>query len=83
MASKTISVKESVYALLARHKRPGESFSELFQHTFSGRRKLSDFKGAWANLPESDIKQMKDDVRTGRSGYGRDFDLGDDGEGQG
>lgn len=27
MASKTISLEESAYALLAREKRPGESFS--------------------------------------------------------
>ncbi len=75
MASKNISVQEEVYDLLLHQKLPGESFSQMFRRTSEKkrRRKLSEYAGVWADIPDEAIDAMKAEIREGRKTYARDF----------
>ncbi len=47
MAVETIRVTEEAYRLLAKEKKPNESFSEVIKRLTRDRGKLSDSLGAW------------------------------------
>lgn len=49
-----ISVRDEVYAALARMKAPGESFSDLFLRLSEAEKKKSimDLAGGWEDFPE-------------------------------
>ena len=58
MASKTITIKDSAYALAKANKRPNESFSELFIRTFE--RKKPDFSkwiGIWDDKTAKGVRK--------------------------
>lgn len=54
--TKMISVRDEVYAFLARVKAPGESFSDLFIRLAKSEKKKSimDLAGVWEDRPEMD-----------------------------
>jgi predicted CopG family antitoxin len=63
MASKTLSVTEDVYYILAREKFKGESFSKVIKRLVKSRGKLSDCAGLWKDLTENDIKEIKEQIK--------------------
>lgn len=68
MASKNIAITEDAYKLLVRHKRPDESFSEVIREHFKKGKKLTDYAGVWANMPEKKWKEFEADVVEARKG---------------
>lgn len=63
VVSKTLSVTEDVYYLLAREKFKDESFSEVIKRLVKTRGKLIDCAGLWKNLTEEDIQEMKNQIK--------------------
>ena len=63
MTSKTLSVTEDVYHLLAREKFKNESFSQVIKRLVRSRGKISDCAGLWGNLTEEDVKDLKDQIK--------------------
>jgi predicted CopG family antitoxin len=59
MASKTISVTEEVYDILANEKLPDESFSETLTRLVKDRGMISEFAGAWADLTEEESASIE------------------------
>jgi len=54
VAHKTITVSEEAYEILASHKKPGESFTEVIKRVLGDRKKKSimDYWGAWEGTDE-------------------------------
>jgi len=53
VARKTIKVSEEAYEILASHKRPEESFTEVIKRVLGGRKKsIMDYWGAWEGTDE-------------------------------
>lgn len=59
MATKTISIMDDVYELLARNKRENESFSDVIRRTLKNKEDIMQFKGAWGDLSDTEITQRK------------------------
>jgi predicted CopG family antitoxin len=58
VASKNVALAEDAYRLLASHKKPGESFSDVVRR-LAGRPNPMDFIGAWKDIPPKEIAEMK------------------------
>ncbi len=72
MATKTISIMEDAYRLMAMEKRPKESFSDLVRRKF-GKKDLMEFAGVWKDLSDKEIEEIKAGVRAVREGMDKDF----------
>ncbi len=60
MGTKTITVMDDAYSLLARKKLRGESFSGEIRRLLGGKRRdFSGFGGAWKTLSASEIGSIK------------------------
>lgn len=59
MTTKTISIMSDVYKLLRARKREGDSFSDVIRKTLNKSRSLMDFAGAWGDLTDREISEMK------------------------
>ncbi len=65
MATKTITITEDAYELLARLKRENESFSDVIKRNFN-KGSILEFAGAWkmgekeADALKARIKRMRD-----------------------
>lgn len=68
MSSKNVAVQKSVYEALRRERRPGESFTRLFQRLLNQKGPLEDLYGAWGST-RSEKGTL--DWRTLRFGTGR------------
>lgn len=68
MATKNIAITEKAYKLLARHKRSGESFSEVIVEHFQKKKHLFDYAGIWADMPETAWKEFEGHVQAARKG---------------
>tara|TARA_Y100000310_G_scaffold213377_1_gene214331 strand:+ start:146 stop:391 length:246 start_codon:yes stop_codon:yes gene_type:complete len=74
MGTKTISIMDDVYELLARHKRAGESFSDEIRREFAKKGNIMEFAGAWKGLvSDEEAEQMKKRIREIRSKIGSDI----------
>ena len=65
MVTKTITVTEKAYKVLASDKKPNESFSELILRTHKKKGNVEDimkFVGAWRHIPDKVIDNMKKDI---------------------
>ncbi len=65
--TKMISVRDEVYATLAKLKTPSESFSDLFIRLVKPKKNTSimDLAGAWEDFPE--IEEAFNEIRKRRS----------------
>ena len=59
MSGKTIALDPEAYEILAKSKRPGETFSAVVKRLLRPRPALSSFAGAWKDVP----KERMDEVR--------------------
>lgn len=62
MGTKVISIMDDTYELLAKNKRPGESFSEVIRRLIPRKTSIMDCIGLWEHLSDEDISQMKKDI---------------------
>ncbi|RMF54799.1 antitoxin [Candidatus Woesearchaeota archaeon] len=67
MGTKTISIMDDVYKMLARNKKRNESFSDLLRRTFNKKGDISRFVGAWQHIPDRDIDEMKAAIKRVRA----------------
>jgi len=63
MAVKNISIMEDVYRLLLARKKASESFSDVIRRTVKEKRDIMQFAGAWKNIPDKEIEEMKNDIK--------------------
>lgn len=66
MAAKTIAVDSEAYALLAKSKRPGETFSDVVKRSIRPRRALTDFAGAWKDMDPKEWARIEGAIFEGR-----------------
>jgi predicted CopG family antitoxin len=59
MSTKTVALDSEAYAVLAKAKRPGETFSEVVKRTMRPRRPLTDFAGIWKNIPADEMRALE------------------------
>ena len=71
MATKNIAITEEAYNLMLRHKRPNESFTELIKERFKKGKKLTDYAGIWADIPEKEWREFEQHVKEARKGLNR------------
>ncbi|MFQ5887095.1 MAG: antitoxin VapB family protein [Candidatus Hydrothermarchaeales archaeon] len=65
MASKTISLSEEAYEKLKAEKSKGESFSKVVKRLIK-KRPLPAFAGAWKDLEEEKIEEIKNILKRER-----------------
>ena len=58
MSTKTITIMEDAYEVLARNKRNNESFSDLIRRTFK-KGSIMEFAGAWSDMGEKEAANLK------------------------
>ena len=59
MGTKTISIMDDVYDLLARQKKPDESFSEEIRRLVPKKGNIMDCAGLWAHMSDKESEEMK------------------------
>ena len=73
MATKTISIMNDVYDLLAARKAEGESFSDVLRKTLHKKRSIMEFAGAWSGVSDADIELAKKAIRELREESSREL----------
>lgn len=68
MAAKTVALDAEAYALLARAKRPGETFSEVVRRTLRPPSRISDLAGSLRELPAGAWSEVNREQRAHRRG---------------
>jgi len=63
MGTKTISIMDDAYKLLASKKIGEESFSDLIRRSFTKDRDIMKFAGSWKNVSDDRIKEIKDSIK--------------------
>jgi predicted CopG family antitoxin len=59
MATKTVALDSEAYQMLAKSKRPGESFSQVVKRVARTRRSLTEFAGAWKDIPAGKLAEFE------------------------
>jgi predicted CopG family antitoxin len=59
MAAKTVALDQEAYAILSKAKRNGETFSDVVKRTLRPRRPLTDFAGAWKDVPAAKMREFE------------------------
>jgi predicted CopG family antitoxin len=59
VATKTVALDVEAYELLARAKRPGESFSQVVKRVARPRISLTEFAGAWKDVPAEKMAKFE------------------------
>lgn len=59
MATKTVALDVEAYEILARSKRDGESFSQVVKRVARPRRSLTEFAGAWKDIPAEKMGEFE------------------------
>ncbi len=67
MTTKTLTITEDAYNLLANQKKKTESFSETIQRLLSGKTRISDLAGAWKDMTKEDVDNLQKDIQTQRA----------------
>ena len=63
MVTKTITIMEDAYSLLARNKLASESFSDTLRRVLSKKRNIMEFAGAWSDMNDEEAEEMKKNMR--------------------
>lgn len=71
MATKTISIMDDAYMLLLRNKMRNESFSEVIRRHFKKKRDIMEFAGAWNDMDNEEVDELKENIRKVREGFNR------------
>ena len=71
MVVKTITITKDAYEKLASSKKEGESFSELINRSFTKKRDISKFIGAWSFLSEEEANKLHEHIETVRKRAGK------------
>lgn len=66
MTTKTITIMEDAYELLAANKESSESFSDEIRRVFTKKRGLMALAGTWKDVPSEEIAKMKKSIYEGR-----------------
>jgi len=66
MGTKTITIMDDVYELLARNKRKDESFSDMLRKEYSKKGSILDLAGAWSDLSDKDAMEMEKAIKKSR-----------------
>lgn len=66
MGTKTITIMDDAYELLARNKRKDESFSDVVRREFSKKGSILDLAGAWSDLSDKDAEEMEKSIKKSR-----------------
>jgi len=72
MVSKTISVTEEVFKLLARMKLPGESFSQAIKRLVR-RGRISECAGLWSDMSEDELEEIRRNIGLMRNQAAEEF----------
>ena len=56
MGTKTISIMDEVYDMLAKARNKGESFSDVIRRSVSNSKDILEVAGAWSDLSNEDFK---------------------------
>ena len=61
MATKTLTIMEDAYEMLAKRKGKDESFSEVIRRVVGGEKKKSimELAGAWSHLSDEEVERRK------------------------
>ena len=62
MGTKTITIMNDVYELLARNKRKDESFSEELRRIVPKKGNIMECAGLWADMSDKEAEDMKKTV---------------------
>lgn len=73
MTTKNIAITEDAYDLLARNKRPGESFSQVIREHFKKTQTLLDFAGAWSDMSADEWDDLEKNVKSVRENMNKSF----------
>lgn len=73
MAVKTITIDLEAYDTLARHKKPGQSFSQLIKAHFGPRKTVGEFRRALraASVSDATLNAVEDVVHARRASRAR------------
>jgi len=66
MGNKTIALDVEAYEVLRRHRRRGESFSDVVKRLAGIRRPLADLAGLWKDMSPADFRRFEESRRAGR-----------------
>ena len=66
MGTKTITIMDDAYELLARNKKKDESFSDVVRREFSKKGSILDLAGAWSDLSDKDALEMEKSIKKSR-----------------
>jgi len=66
MGTKTISIMDDAYEILARQKKPNESFSEEIRRLVPKKGNIMECAGLWADISDEQAKQMEEAIKKSR-----------------
>ena len=66
METKTIALDLEAYEALRKHKRKGESFSDVVRRIAGRARPITELAGLWKDMPPQDLEKVRAFLRTGR-----------------
>ena len=62
MVTKTITIMDDAYEMLANKKNKGESFSEVIRRLVKPKVDIMQFAGAWKDISDKEIDDMKSTI---------------------
>jgi len=66
METKTIALDREAYEALRRHKRKGESFSEVVKRLAGRTKPITELAGLWKDMPAEDLQKIREYLRRSR-----------------
>jgi len=63
MTTKTITIMEDAYKILAKAKKKGESFSDTIRRVVGKKKDISEFSGIWSDEYADSVKINIKDLR--------------------